>query len=310
MSNIRHLVRGLAAGVVACACVLPVCAAEDAASVDPDTVPRAVGGGSTLGGSASISVIPYALPEIPEDAVEGKKTLWGAPDLSGIYGHRARLFQNPWPSTGVGPGIATAPSALTLHPELDTDRLGSWGDYRTPLLRPWAAELVKQLGDAEAANQPYFERCVRNHGLLLAWARDPAGKRGIQFLQTPNRMYIFFAQDVLRIIYLNAEHPADLELSVNGHSIGHWEDDTLVVDTIGFDGTSEGDRYGTPTSEQMHVVERMSLRHGGQILEISFWVDDPFVYTQSWTSVVTYARADKVGGEYVCQETRLYPPPY
>ncbi len=123
-------------------------------------------------------------------------------------------------------------------------------------------------------------------------------------------MYIFFAQDVLRIIYLNAEHPADLEPSVNGHSIGRWEDDTLVVDTIGFDGTSEGDRYGTPTSERMHVVERMSLRHGGQILEISFWVDDPLVYTQSWTSVVTYARAEKLGIERLCREGQMFPSPY
>ena len=134
MSNVRHLVRGLAAGVVACACILPVYAAEDAASVDPDTVLRIVGGSSTVGGSQNMLIIPYALPEIPEDAVEGKKTPWGAPDLSGIYKHRARIFQNPWPSTGIAPGISTPPIALTLHPTIVTDRLGSRGDYHTPLL--------------------------------------------------------------------------------------------------------------------------------------------------------------------------------
>ena len=311
----RRIVQSLTTAVVcACACVLPVVAAEnaagnDGAAVDPDTIPRAVGGASFVGGAQSIPVIPYALPDIPADAAAqiGKKTPWGAPDLSGIYAHAARLFQDPWPSTGITPGTTVAPMALTLHPEVGTDGLGSRGDYHTPLLRPWAAELVKRLGDAEAANQPYFERCFQDYGLLLTWSR---GNRGLQILQTPERIYLFFGQDVARIVHLNAEHPFDLEPSVDGHSVGHWEGETLVVDTIGFDGTAEGDRFGTPSTEQMHIVERISLRHGNQILEVQFRVDDPLVYTQPWTSIVTNPRADKLGTERVCREGQMFPSPY
>jgi hypothetical protein len=313
---LRFIVRTFLVGVI-CACALPAMAVDsdtenDGAAVDPDTIPRVVGGGSTVGGAQNILVIPYALPQIPADAAAqvGKKTPWRAPDLSGIYKHRARLYQNPWPSTGITPGTTVGPMALTLHPELVTDRLGSRGDYHTPLLRPWAAELVKRFGDAEAASQPYFERCLQDDGLLLTWSQDPGGNRGMQILQTPERLYLFFGHDVVRIVHLGTEHPAEYEPSVNGHSVGYWEGETLVVDTIGFDGTSEGDRFGTPSSEQMHVVERMNLRHGSQILEVHFWVDDPLVYTQPWTSVVTYPRAERLGREYVCREGLMFPSPY
>jgi hypothetical protein len=319
MSNARRSVIGAAAaaGLLIASYALAVFAADitgpgAAPASDPDNVPRVVGGGSTLGSASGIAVIPYALPQIPADgaAKTPKKTSWGAPDLSGIYGHRARLFQNPAPSTGVGPGIGTAPSALTLHPALATDRLGSRGDYHTPLLRPWAAELVKRLGEAEAAARPYFERCLQNNGVLLTWSRDPAGKGGMQLIQTRERIYMFYGQDVVRVVHVNSEHPENLKPSVNGHSIGRWEGETLVIDTIGFDGTAEADRYGTPSTEQLHIVERMSLRHSNQILEVSFLVDDPLVYTQTWSSVLTFARQEKMGGEYVCRESQMYPTPF
>jgi hypothetical protein len=310
-----HNVRSLGAGfLLASCCAVLVLAAEtttqDApAAVDPDNVPRVVGGGSVLGGGASIAVIPYALPEIPPDTAEqvGTQSRIGTdPNLSGIYKHEARLFQNPSPSSGIGPGLATAPSPLTLLPALDTDRLGSQADYHTPLLRAWAAELVKRAGEAEAASRPYFERCIQNDGTLVMWS---LGNRGLQLLQTPEKIYLFFGQDVVRVVHMNTEHPADLKPSVSGHSVGRWDGETLVIDTIGFDGTSDADRYGTPSTEQMHVVERMRLRHGGQILEIDFWVDDPLVYTQPWTSVITYARSDKLPGERVCQEGQMFPDP-
>lgn len=281
-------------------------AAEETPAVDPDTVPRVLGN-STLGGDAGVAVIPYALPKIPKDAEVGRKTPWGDPDLSGIYWHHARLFQNPTFSTGVAPGVSTAPSALTLHPTLYTDRLGSGGDYHTPLLRPWAADMVKRLGDAEAASMPYYERCWQNNGMLVSWS---LGNRGVRLVQTRDRLYLFFGQDVARVVHLNEQHPANIEPSVNGHSIGWWEGDTLVVDTIGFDGTSDSDRYGTPTSRELHVVERLRRRQGDQIIEIQFWVDDSSVFMQPWTSVITYFRAEKLGLERVCREMLLFPSPY
>lgn len=310
MKTIHHpIVRYLAAGFLYVAGV-PAIAADSVPPVNADDLPRVVGGSSAVGGSQNIAVIPYAEPEIPKDAKVGRTTPWGHPDFSGLYQHRARLFQNPAPTQGVAPGLATAPSPLTLHPTIVTDRLGSRGDYHTPILRPWAADLVKRLGDAESAGMPYFERCLPDDGLLITWSLDPAANRTTTVLQTPDRVFFFFGHDVARIIHLADTHPPNLVPSVDGHSIGRWEGDTLVVDTIGFDGTPEADRYGTPTSDQLHVVERMHLRQGDMVLEIAFWVDDPAVYTQPWTSVTTYSRTDRLGREYVCAETLMFPSPY
>jgi hypothetical protein len=313
----RSIARSLLIGLVcACGCPERALAVEApvgnaAAAVDPDSIPRRIGGTTTVGGVGNVPTIPYAMPKVPPDAAEKaakRPRIGGGPDISGIYDHAARTWQSPAPSEGITPGTTNAPSALTLHGEERTDGLGSRGDYLSPLLRPWAAEMVKQLGDNEKAKNPNFERCLQNDGLLVVWS---LGNRGLQILQTTERMYLFFGRDVVRIVHMNVRHPADLKPSVNGHSVGHWEGDTLVVDTIGFDGSSEADRFGTPSSEQMHVVERMNLVHGDQILEISFWVDDPVVYTQPWSgSPVTYWRADILGEERVCRESGIYPPPY
>lgn len=282
-------------------------AAAEQTVVDPDSVPRVVGGSSTVGGAQNMLVIPYGLPKIPENTVVGKKTAWGDPDFSGVYDHNARIFQNPYPSRGIGPGISAPPTAMTLFHTMVTDRLGSRADYTTPLLRPWAADLVKRLGDAETASMPYFERCLSDDGMLLSWS---LGNRGLNILQTPERIYMSFGHDVVRIVHLNAQHPGDLQSTVNGHSVGRWEGDTLVIDTIGFNGTIESDRYGTPTSDEMHILERLHRRYGDQILEVEFWIDDPVVFTQPWTSETTYWRAERLGKERICREGQMFPSPY
>ena len=213
----RNFVREVTVGIIcACVCALPALTAEnhapgepDSTAADPDSVPRVVGGGSTVGGAQNTPVIPYALPEVSEgSATQPGVTPWGAPDLSGIYTHEARTFQDPFPSTGVTPGRTVEPMALTLRPEMVTDRLGSRGDYHTPLLRPWAAELIKRLGNAENANQPYFERCLQGDGLLIQWS---LGNRGLEIVQTPERIYLFFGQDASRVIHLDTEHPTEAQ---------------------------------------------------------------------------------------------------
>ena len=97
-----------------------------------------------------------------------------------------------------------------------------------------------------------------------------------------------------RHIYLDGrKHPdADhLIRSVNGHSIGHWEGETLVVDSIGFTGgggTPGGGRVG-PDS---HLVERFKLLEGGRKLSVTFTWDDPSIYLKPHTYELTYYRSD------------------
>jgi hypothetical protein len=105
-----------------------------------------------------------------------------------------------------------------------------------------------------------------------------------------------------RHIYLDGrKHPdADhLMRSVNGHSIGHWEGDTLVADTIGFTGgggTPGGGRVGAGT----HLTERFKLIDGGKTLSVTSTWDDPTIYLKPHTYEMTYHRSDP--GTYAFEE--------
>jgi hypothetical protein len=78
-------------------------------------------------------------------------------------------------------------------------------------------------------------------------------------------------------------HSPDRPPSRMGHSIGKWEGDTLVVDTVGFLDDTWLDQVGTPHSDAMHLVERIR-RPKPNLLEIEFTIDDPKAYTKTWSS--------------------------
>jgi hypothetical protein len=92
-----------------------------------------------------------------------------------------------------------------------------------------------------------------------------------------------------------------------GHSVGHWEGETLVVDTVGFDDRSWITAQGHPHTEKMHVVERFHRPDLGH-LEIEFTIDDPGAYAKPWIMkrVSDLDKDDEVG-EYVCNENNKDP---
>ena len=88
----------------------------------------------------------------------------------------------------------------------------------------------------------------------------------------------------MRHIYTDGRtHPADFNPSYMGHSIGHWEGGTLVVDTVGLNGKAWLDRVGHPESDQMHVMERIH-RVDDHTLQVDLTFDDPKSYTKPWTA--------------------------
>jgi hypothetical protein len=265
-------------------------------------------GGNVLGATGN-DVEPFAIPKPNAATVAKPARIAGAPNLSGYYFHGLRPWENPPPSMGVTPGAYGEPSPVTVLTEESNARAAQRGDYRSPLLRPWAAALIKAQGDANAASRPFQNPSTglcRPGGILGTWGRP----NKLQIVQTADKVVLLFKGYAFRTISLNAKHPAKPPASVYGHSVGHWEGETLVVDTVGFDGSAALDRFGTPATEQMHLVERIGLRHDGQVLEVNFWVDDPIVFTQPWTSVVTYARSDGVDPEAVCQEGLMFNHPF
>jgi hypothetical protein len=105
-----------------------------------------------------------------------------------------------------------------------------------------------------------------------------------------------------RHIYLDGrKHPdaAHLQHTVNGHAIGHWENDTLVVDTVGFlggGGTPGGGRVGKNT----HLTERFRLSEGGKKLSVTFTWEDPSIYLKPHTYELQYYRSEP--GTYAFEE--------
>jgi hypothetical protein len=93
---------------------------------------------------------------------------------------------------------------------------------------------------------------------------------------------------VLRTVHMNAQHPANLQPSLHGHSIGRWEGDTLVIDTIGYEPNPSGIAANVPSSPGKHTVERLTLTEDRTRLRYEITVEDPTylsapgTMTQQW----------------------------
>ncbi len=108
----------------------------------------------------------------------------------------------------------------------------------------------------------------------------------------------------MRHIYTDGRgHQADPDLTYNGKSIGHWEGDTLVVDSVGFtDSTPLGRSYGMRHSDKMHIVERFHLTDP-DTLEVQTTIEDPEALTKPWVTSRTFKRhKDWTISEYICEQ--------
>jgi hypothetical protein len=93
---------------------------------------------------------------------------------------------------------------------------------------------------------------------------------------------------ITRTIHMNAEHPSNVTPSHDGHSVGRWEGETLVIDTIGYEVNASGGGLGVPSSPAKHTVERLTLTEDRKQLTYEFWMEDPMylaapgTLTQNW----------------------------
>src|SRR6187549_646630 len=185
----------------------------------------------------------------PRDA-DGRAILWGAtPDEKGVW----------TPQFGITDPINPAD--------------------QTPF-QPWARALydARQIHELEP-----HTRCKAS-----GTARQFQTPYGVEFVNLPEikRIFIFDigGPHTFRIVYMDGrEHPKDLDPSYYGHSVGHWEGDTLVIDTVGFNERGWIDQRGLPTTEQLHLIERIS-RPSTNILRYEITIDDPGAYTKPWTT--------------------------
>ncbi len=121
--------------------------------------------------------------------------------------------------------------------------------------------------------------------------------------QTPTEVLIVEEDDgFVRHVYLNVPHSANPKPSWYGESVGHYEGDTLVIDTIGMNAETFVDFFRTPHTEKMHVVERWRLIDDGNQLEILITVEDPGTFYEPFQVIRRLERGETEFGEAICRE--------
>jgi len=126
----------------------------------------------------------------------------------------------------------------------------------------------------------------------------------IQFVQYGDYIAELFEQNTwFHVIAMNRDHPKNLQPTWFGDSVGKWDGDTLVIDTIGFNGKTRLDTLGHPHSDQMHLIERLTYTDKDHI-QYEVTVDDPKTFTKPWKNTRNFWRL-KPGEElieYSCEE--------
>ncbi len=167
----------------------------------------------------------------------------------------------------------------------------------TPPFTAWGAEQFKKADTS--VNDPNLA-CLP-HGIpRLMFVPLP-----MEIFQVPGKVLLYQeAGNQLRQIHLDRGHREDIGPTYNGDSIGKWEGDTLVVDTVGFNNITWVDHVGLPHSEDLHVVERIRrVDHNTLVDDVT--IEDPKAYTRSWTASQTYhLKSGWEIAEYVCDNNK------
>ena len=217
------------------------------------------------------------------------------------------LNPNGYQPAGAGPGPITTDRS---HPGVSNDEFRRTGaqvtmplaDLSNPILQPWARDVLRK----------------RNELVLVGKAPSlgidcgPLG--GMAFLvRTPNQPY-YFVQGQDRVVIINQDdhqfrhiwltpaHSKDVKPTWSGESIGHYEGDELVVDTVGISGKLPVDRFFTPHTDNIHMVERFRVEPGGNRLDVRVHVEDPGAFTMPWDAILHYNRVEPGRAE------RTFPP--
>jgi len=213
-----------------------------------------------------------------------------APNSSvGWYSYN-RLFIPP----ASGPGPVVQDPALPYVSNDDFRVTGKQptqrvADLNNPILQPWAKDVLR-----------------KNNQIALSGKRVPSPtascwpKGATNFLLAPMTQPMYFVQgpkevvmiltsfNDVRRIHLTDKHSQNVKPSWYGESIGHYEGDALVVDTIGLDERSPVDGFGTPHTKQLHVVERFHRIENGAVLEVNVHIEDPGAFTMPWNAIQHY----------------------
>jgi hypothetical protein len=212
------------------------------------------------------------------------------------------------------------------------------GDWHNPILTPQAAAILKAKGERAISGEGFPNAQDQCHvmgppfliAMGLTFAMLPTANGDITMLYDRNENN--------RRIRMNGSHPAQLKPTPTGDSVGRWEGNTLVIDTVGVrtDDYTSTDRFGTPVTAAMHIIERYFLIDGVQAktqmdawearegtvggggrvagytpdtslkgLQLEITMDDPNVFVMPLTARSTYRRVISPWAESVCAENPM-----
>ena len=203
------------------------------------------------------------------------------PDLSGV-----------WQKSGGGPGLIADEPPMT-----------AWGRERFDLAKPIHGPRTVSATESNAA-----ELTCMPMGFPASYFRP----RPFEIIQLPDRAVMLFeVGNFWRIIYMDGRDFPEIPLHTwNGYSIGHYEGDTLVIETrhvIGWMSEQVQrwlDRLGHPFSDEIVLTERIR-RVDENTLENQITIDDPVAYERPWSAVMTYRKRNFELAEFICQELML-----
>ena len=219
----------------------------------------------------------------------------------------AAILFTTMPAAGQGRrrAVPTGPAPRTADGKPDFS--GVWSTDR-----PFVVDITGALKKGETLPmKPETEMRMRGHlskddpeAQCLPTGVPRLAPYPMKYLQMPKLFVILFEGNIhtYRQVFLDrTEHPKDLNPSWYGDSIGHWEGDTLVVDTVGFNDLSWFDFAGHPHTEQLHTIERFRRPDLGHI-DYEVTIDDPGAYTKPFTLYGLFPLMQGEIMEYICQE--------
>ena len=275
-------------------------------------------------------IVAAAVAPVARAADSGARSTAAIPELSGTWG---RPFLNGLEPPLSGPGPVTNRVRLTGAQAGASDIEQPVGDYASPILQPWAADVVKKLGESTLAGKGYptpRNQCFPEQMPFVSI------NFGMHLLQQPDKITILNTfEHQFRQIRLNQPHPANVTPSWYGDSVGAYDGDALVVDTVGIKvgPYSMIDWFGTPFTKALHLVERYQLldyestlkalawaakEHAqhvnpyngpgidpndkGKGLQIQLTIADEGAFTMPWSATITFGRSAEEWRERVCAE--------
>ena len=285
--------------------------------------------------AASAAIPAIAQTPLSDGDASGTTLTTAVPDLSGTWQHPVFPWFEP-PASGPGPitnlsrwaQLPTDGRPPTKEGVSDYDQLV--GDYKSPILQPWAAEIVRKSGEMSLAGITFPNPSNQCWPMPMPFTFK---NFVVQVMPQKDKITLVYSnpQNEVRRIRLNASHPTPLRPSWYGDSIGHYEGDTLVVDTVGVKTGrpyAMQDLFGTPYTDKLHIVERYRLRdyedvkdaiernrkenwmfagdvwsrNRGKFLQVQVTVEDGGVFTAPFTATMTYVPDPDLLPESICAE--------